>query len=118
MSRFFIYKEYGAKYEMMIQEAASVYDTLPDWDWNQRGLEALSALLSTRSCAQYSTNRAATMKDLLVKVRPMTRAKRAGGKYANLNLQANTKNMPVPFNIWRTSKIYASCRLSERTHGS
>ncbi|OAA45494.1 RSP protein [Metarhizium rileyi] len=94
MSRFFIYKEYGAKYEMMIQEAASVYDTLPDWDWNQRGLEALSALLSTRSCAQYSTNRAATMKDLLV------------------------KNMPVPFNIWRTSKIYASCRLSERTHGS
>ncbi|KAH0595300.1 hypothetical protein MHUMG1_07050 [Metarhizium humberi] len=51
MSRFFIYKEYGAKYEMMVQETASVYDTLPDWDWNQKGLEAL----------------AATMKDLLVK---------------------------------------------------
>ncbi|KAG8416815.1 hypothetical protein J3459_013603 [Metarhizium acridum] len=68
MSRFFIYKEYGAKYEMMIQETASVYDTLPDWDWNQKGLEALSALLSTRSCAQRTTNRAATMKDLLVKL--------------------------------------------------
>ncbi|KIE01818.1 RhoGEF domain-containing protein, partial [Metarhizium majus ARSEF 297] len=67
MSRFFIYKEYGAKYEMMVQETASVYDTLPDWDWNQKGLEALSALLSTRSCALRNTNRAATMKDLLVK---------------------------------------------------
>lgn len=87
MSRFFIYKEYGAKYEMMVQETASVYDTLPDWDWNQKGLEALSALLSTRSCALRNTNRAATMKDLLVKVRPMSRTRKV--KTARINMNAS-----------------------------
>lgn len=68
MSRFFIYKEYGAKYEMMVQETASVYEALPGWDWNQKGLEALSALLGSRGYTEYNTKRASTMKDLLVKV--------------------------------------------------
>lgn len=54
---------------MMAQEAASVYDTLPGWDWNQKGIEVLSALLYSKGYTGLTTNRASTMKDLLVKVR-------------------------------------------------
>ncbi|KAG5929717.1 hypothetical protein E4U42_004876 [Claviceps africana] len=42
MSRFFIYEEYGAKYDMILQDIVSVDQVLPGWEWNQRGLEALS----------------------------------------------------------------------------
>lgn len=60
---------------MMAQEIASVYETLPGWEWNQRGLEALSTVLGSKDHMKSKTNRAATIKDLLVKVRLGTKGR-------------------------------------------
>lgn len=68
MSRFFIYEEYGAKYEMILQDIASVGEILPGWEGNQKGLEALSTLLSSSHVPDRDSRRASTLKDLLVKV--------------------------------------------------
>ncbi|KAG5983666.1 hypothetical protein E4U55_007590 [Claviceps digitariae] len=67
MSRFFIYEEYGAKYDMILQDIASVDRVIPGWEWNQRGLEVLSVLLHSSNVPDCHSRRASTLKDLLVK---------------------------------------------------
>ncbi|RFU23773.1 hypothetical protein B7463_g12568, partial [Scytalidium lignicola] len=68
ISRFFIYEEYGSKYELMIKDIASVYRTIPQWDMYQTGLEALAATLAPlRMQQQGSFKKTMTIGDLLVK---------------------------------------------------
>lgn len=68
MSRFFIYEEYGAKYEMMIKDVASAYRTIPQWEMYQKGLEALASSLASINSQQDNLKKAMTIGDLLVKV--------------------------------------------------
>ncbi|KAJ4272288.1 hypothetical protein NW762_000999 [Fusarium torreyae] len=65
MYQFFIYKEYGAKYEVMIKDATSALENLPEWEIHQKGLEAFAFTLdSSPSC---DGRKALTIGDLLVK---------------------------------------------------
>lgn len=64
-----MYKEYGAKYEIVAQDVNSIGETLPGWEGNQKGLEVLSVLLSSPTWENSNARRASTLKDLLVKVR-------------------------------------------------
>ena len=69
MNRFFIYKEYGAKYEMMIKDIAFVQRAMPALETHQKGIEILaSSLGSERSCTEYAKKRALSIGDLLMKV--------------------------------------------------
>jgi len=68
MNRFFIYEEYGAKYEMMIKDVASAYRTMPQWEVYQKGLEALASSLSSIDAQNGNLKKALTLGDLLVKV--------------------------------------------------
>ncbi|RDL36778.1 Uncharacterized protein BP5553_06130 [Venustampulla echinocandica] len=67
LSRFFIYEEYGAKYELMIKDVASTYRTIPQWESYQKGLEALASSLASISSQQNSSKKALAIGDLLVK---------------------------------------------------
>ncbi|ROT40036.1 Dbl homology domain-containing protein [Sodiomyces alkalinus F11] len=67
MSRFFIYEEYGAKYEMMVKDVASAHHKLPQWDAYQRGLEALASSLGAASYHENQSRKSLTIGDLLVK---------------------------------------------------
>jgi hypothetical protein len=69
MHRFFVYEEYGAKYEMMVKDVASTYRTIPQWDTYQKGLEALASSLSPISSQEEHSKKSLTVGDLLVKVR-------------------------------------------------
>ena len=69
MDRFFIYKEYGTKYDMMKKDSTGALISLPHWERNQAGLEALFAALQSADTAPDKTKRASTLNDLLVKVR-------------------------------------------------
>ncbi|KAM0563910.1 hypothetical protein ACHAPJ_000118 [Fusarium lateritium] len=65
MYQFFIYKEYGAKYEVMIKDATSALENLPEWERHQKGLEAFAFTLeSSPSC---DGRKSLTIGDLLVK---------------------------------------------------
>mgnify|MGYP006939845672 CR=1 FL=1 len=68
MNRFFIYKEYGAKYEMMIKDVSSAGQAMPKWDSYQKGLEVLASILSADKSAKDKSKKALTIGDLLVKV--------------------------------------------------
>lgn len=68
MSRFFIYKEYGATYEIMMKDIASTHHVMPDWEANQKGLEALASTLGPIKNNANRSKQALTMNDLLVKV--------------------------------------------------
>jgi hypothetical protein len=70
MNRFFVYEEYGAKYELMIKDVASAYRTMPQWEVYQKGLEALASSLGSINSQLDSTSskKALTVGDLLVKV--------------------------------------------------
>ncbi|KAG7421872.1 hypothetical protein Forpe1208_v001342 [Fusarium oxysporum f. sp. rapae] len=63
--RFFMYKEYGAKYEMMIKDATSALETLPEWELHQKGLEAFA--FTMESSLSSDRRKALTIGDLLVK---------------------------------------------------
>lgn len=69
MNRFFIYKEYGAKYEMMMRDIASVQRAMPASETYERGFEILaSSLGSEKSRTEHTKKKASTISDLLVKV--------------------------------------------------
>ncbi|KAL0939286.1 rho guanyl nucleotide exchange factor [Colletotrichum truncatum] len=67
MNRFFIYEEYGAKYEMMIKDVASAHRTMPHWDTYQRGIEALASSLGSANAHVDQLKKSLTIGDLLVK---------------------------------------------------
>ncbi|KAI2635919.1 Dbl homology domain-containing protein [Xylaria nigripes] len=67
MNRFFIYEEYGARYELMIKDVASTHRMLPHWEDYQKGIEALAASLSTANNHSGSSRKSLTIGDLLVK---------------------------------------------------
>ncbi|ETS87624.1 hypothetical protein PFICI_01452 [Pestalotiopsis fici W106-1] len=67
MHRFFVYEEYGAKYEMMIRDVASAPRAMPQWDTYQKGLEALAASLGSVNHQLDGSRKSLTIGDLLVK---------------------------------------------------
>ncbi|XXG94565.1 ribosomal protein L36 [Hypoxylon texense] len=69
LNRFFIYEEYGAKYEMMIKDVASAHRTMPEWETYQKGLEALASSLGAANHHLDHSKKSLTIGDLLVKVR-------------------------------------------------
>ena len=68
MNRFFIYEEYGAKYELMIKDVAAAHRTMPGWSSYQKGLEVLASSLSSAGSRDDQSRRALAIGDLLVKV--------------------------------------------------
>jgi hypothetical protein len=64
---FFIYEEFGAKYEMMIKDVSAPYTT-SQWDEYQRGLEALGNVLSPLNNQNEHSKKGMTYGDLMVKV--------------------------------------------------
>lgn len=67
MNRFFVYEEYGAKYELMIKNVASAYRTIPQWDNYQKGFEALASSLASINSQRDNAKKALSIGDLLVK---------------------------------------------------
>jgi len=68
MNRFFVYEEYGAKYEMMIRDLASAHRALPQWETYHRGLEALASTVLPANSQADQSKKSLTIGDLLVKV--------------------------------------------------
>ncbi|PNH64059.1 hypothetical protein VD0001_g8964 [Verticillium dahliae] len=67
MNQFFIYEEYGAKYEMMIKDMASTQRKMPHWEDYQKGLEALASSLGPVNSRFDQSRKSLTIGDLLVK---------------------------------------------------
>ncbi|KAG7132266.1 hypothetical protein HYQ45_009287 [Verticillium longisporum] len=67
MNQFFIYEEYGAKYEMMIKDVASTQRKMPHWEDYQKGLEALASSLGPVNSRFDQSRKSLTIGDLLVK---------------------------------------------------
>ena len=69
MRSFFVYEEYGAKYELMMKDVASAHRSMPRWDSYQKGLETLAASLESVNSQDDGSKKSLTIGDLLVKVR-------------------------------------------------
>lgn len=70
MNRFFAYEEYGAKYEMMAQDMAATYNSIPGWHAYERGIEALANSLTSMNGREAHSRKGLTFNDLLIKVLP------------------------------------------------
>jgi hypothetical protein len=108
LSRFFVYEEYGAKYDLMIRDAAAMYRTMPQWEAYQKGFEALASSLSSMNSQHDNSKKALTIGDLLVKV----------SSVPDLTLRlsandepANSTSVQVPAPICRAAETNASVRL-------
>ena len=75
MNRFFIYEEYGAKYELMIKDVASAHKTMPKWQSYQKGLEVLASSLGSANNRDDHSKKSLTIGDLLVKVSGLSRGR-------------------------------------------
>ncbi|KAK1782108.1 hypothetical protein QBC45DRAFT_390014 [Copromyces sp. CBS 386.78] len=67
MNRFFIYEEYGAKYELMIKDVASAHRTMPAWQSYQKGIEILASSLGSANSYDDKERKSLTIGDLLMK---------------------------------------------------
>jgi len=113
MNRFFIYEEYGAKYELMIKDVASAHRSMPKWQSYQKGLEVLAASLGpANNQDDDSKKRSLTIGDLLVKVSSPheVRGYRA-------NQEANPTSLQVPTALRRAVEAYTRDRLPILAHG-
>jgi len=95
MNRFFIYKEYGAKYEMMIKDVASASRSMPQWETYHRGLEALASSLGSVNSQADQSRKSLTIQDLLVKVRQKHVKGRA--RYTNASLSRYNGCASIPY---------------------
>jgi len=68
MARFFVYEEYGAKYELMLRDLTSTSKTIPTWHAYERGIEALANSLATSNTPGEISRKGLTFEDLLIKV--------------------------------------------------
>ncbi len=68
MNRFFVYEEYGAKYELMMRDVTGVQRVMPLWNRYQKGLEALASSIGPIKSHDDQSKRAGSVNDLLVKV--------------------------------------------------
>lgn len=66
MNRFFVYEEYGARYEMMMKDVAA-HRRMPHWEVYQRGLETLALSLGSVKSYGDQSRKSMTVGDLLVK---------------------------------------------------
>jgi hypothetical protein len=69
MNRFFIYKEYGARYEIMTKDVSVARQVMPQWETYQKGLETLASAFGSAKDSECRLRKALTMGDLLVKVK-------------------------------------------------
>ena len=71
MSRFFIYEEYAAQYELMLFDMTFAAKAVSNWEAYERGLEALANTLAPNSHKDREAHgrKALTLGDLLIKVR-------------------------------------------------
>ncbi len=68
MFRFFVYEEYGAKYELMLRDLTSTSRTIPNWHAYERGVEALANSLTSTNTPGEVSRKGLTFEDLLIKV--------------------------------------------------
>ncbi len=116
MKRFFVYEEYGAKYELMIKDIAVVHRTMPQWDRYQKGLEALASSIGPVSSYDDQSKKALTVGDLLVKVGVFL----AHGRVATVAnpRQADPKSMQISAAFRRAVKAHARMRLPVLVYGN
>jgi hypothetical protein len=109
MNRFFIYKEYGAKYELMMKDIACANSSMPEWDSYQRGLEALASTLGSAKGTGESSKKSLTVSDLLVKVSRSTNSGIRNDAVAMLMFgTAYSEGLQVSPVICRTPQIHSS----------
>lgn len=68
MGSFFIYEEYGAKYESMMLEMTAASKAIPNWHIYERGIEALANSLFSTSSQAVQSRKGLAFEDLLIKV--------------------------------------------------
>ena len=68
MAHFFVYEEYGARYESILRDLASTSKNIPNWRLFEQGIEALSNTFSPMSSRQETSRKGLTFEDLLIKV--------------------------------------------------
>ena len=68
MGRFFIYQEYGATYETMLQDISLAAKSITNWNSYQRGYEALANLVAPEKTRLLGSKKGLTFEDLMIKV--------------------------------------------------
>ena len=74
MSRFRVYEEYGANYELVQRDVDETQRAIATWADFDRAIELLSAHVNPVQSKEANKKKAMTVKDLLIKV--STRAQR------------------------------------------
>ena len=68
MNRFFIYKEYAAKYDTLTADFGSAPSIIPDWELYQKGLEVLGSTIASVRHSADTVRKSLAVSDLIMKV--------------------------------------------------
>lgn len=113
MNRFFVYEEYGAKYQLMVRDVAGAHRTMPGWLSYQKGLEVLAASLDSAASHRGHAKKSLTIGDLLVKVGDLSPPKLG----PELTSTAHPTRLQVPASLLRVVEAYTRDRLPTFPHG-
>lgn len=102
MNKFFIYKEYGAKYDMMTSDIASAHANMPEWESYQKGLEALAYTVASSKANADELKKSLSLADLLMKVSTLAPPKTS----TMLTFEAHPKNMQISPSVLPASEAY------------
>lgn len=68
MNRFFIYKEYAAKYDTMTADVGSAPSIIPNWELYQKGLEVLGSTIASARNRTDTLRKSLAVSDLIMMV--------------------------------------------------
>lgn len=68
MTRFAVYEEYGANYELVLRDVDETQRAISTWPDFDRAIEVLSAHVNPMQSREANRKKAMTVKDLLIKV--------------------------------------------------
>ncbi|KAL8690770.1 MAG: hypothetical protein Q9218_003863 [Villophora microphyllina] len=67
MNRFFVYEDYGAKYDVMMRDSAQTLKSITNWHAFERSIEALANSLASSGASDEPAKKGLSFGDLLVK---------------------------------------------------
>lgn len=76
MDSFSIYADYGAQFDTLYQDFKVLHNLDPRWTSYERGVEALSSIVTSVNNRGYTDKKSLTFPDLLIKVYPRCNAVR------------------------------------------
>ncbi|KAL9596413.1 MAG: hypothetical protein Q9179_004625 [Wetmoreana sp. 5 TL-2023] len=121
MGRFFVYEEYGAKYELMLRELSVSSKSITNWHAFERSIEALTNSLASSGASEEAVKKGLAFEDLLIKpIQRICKYPLLFEELCNLTLESDSPEAHVELGsvLWRLRQTAEATNRATNDQGT